>query len=87
MKTKGIVTGIVSNLVTVKVDGIPHVCETGAVLGDLLSRNGSLSMPCGGHGRCGKCRVRVVGEVYSNTGAMKPFRTMMRMAMRRLNQV
>ena len=49
--------------VTVTVDGIPHVCETGAVLGDLLSRNGSLSMPCGGHGRCGKCRVRVRGEV------------------------
>ncbi len=49
--------------VTVTVDGIPHVCETGAVLGDILSRDGSLAMPCGGHGRCGKCRVRASGEI------------------------
>lgn len=45
------------------LNGISHTCPVGTTLGDLLSLHGRGSMPCGGHGKCGKCRVTVTGEV------------------------
>jgi len=50
-------------IVTVTVDGVPMTCPAGTGLGELISPTGALAMPCGGRGRCGKCRVRVSGEV------------------------
>ena len=54
--------------VTVKVGDalIPtHIGDNlGALLSDRVSdAGGSFAMPCGGHGRCGKCRVKVTGGV------------------------
>lgn len=42
--------------------------ESGALLSDLLLSGGSpLEMPCGGKGRCGKCRVRAEGALSKAT--------------------
>ena len=49
--------------VTVTLNGVAHDCPVGATLGDLLQGRGHGNMPCGGHGKCGKCRVTVTGEV------------------------
>ena len=54
--------------VTVSVGGKSVPACVGENLGVLLSESGALSgdsfaMPCGGHGRCGKCRVKVTGGV------------------------
>ncbi len=45
------------------VNGRKISCAAGIRLGDLLSSAGPFTAPCGGHGRCGKCRVKVTGEV------------------------
>ena len=54
--------------VAVKVGGDVIPACVGDNLGALLSENGlgsgdSFAMPCGGHGRCGKCRVKAAGGV------------------------
>ena len=49
--------------VIVTLNGTPHACPAGTTLGSLLSSHGDGNMPCGGHGKCGKCRVTVSGEV------------------------
>ena len=48
---------------TVILNGVPRVCEVGSCLGDLISLHTQEQMPCGGHGKCGKCRVTVTGEI------------------------
>ncbi len=51
--------------VTVYENGNKHVieCESGEKLSVLLMKNGiQAEHPCGGNGRCGKCRVTVDGE-------------------------
>ena len=55
------------NTVTVTLNGTPLTCPAGTVLGDLMQAGGHGHMPCGGHGKCGKCRVTVTGEVSSPT--------------------
>ena len=46
--------------------------ESGALLSDLLLSGGSpLEMPCGGKGRCGKCRVRAEGALSKATDVYK----------------
>ena len=54
---------------TVRVvwNGNPLTCPAGTVLGDLMQAGGHGHMPCGGHGKCGKCRVTVTGEVSDPT--------------------
>lgn len=52
----------------VRINGIAFEAGQGTLLGDLVTgeRSGSgsvLSMPCGGHGRCGKCRVVAKGAL------------------------
>lgn len=41
------------------IDGVKVLCEVGKTVGECLSGD----MPCGGHGRCGKCKVRALGEL------------------------
>ena len=53
--------------VVVTLNGTPLTCPVGMVLGDLLQAGGHGHMPCGGHGKCGKCRVTVTGEVSPPT--------------------
>ena len=47
----------------VTVNGVSFSEKKGECLGDILLRQGGISMPCAGNGRCGKCRVRIQGEV------------------------
>ena len=54
-------------MVTVLLNGTPLTCPAGTVLGDLMQAGGHGHMPCGGHGKCGKCRVTVTGEVSDPT--------------------
>ena len=49
--------------VVVTLNGTALTCPVGTSLGDLLSHHGKGTMPCGGHGKCGKCLVTVKGEV------------------------
>ncbi len=54
--------------VTATVDGVPYSCETGTVLEAFLAGCGAgVPTPCGGHGKCGKCRVTVSGAVSPPT--------------------
>ena len=55
------------NTVTVTLNGTHLTCPAGTVLGDLMQAGGHGHMPCGGHGKCGKCRVTVTGEVSDPT--------------------
>mgnify|MGYP006070305651 FL=1 len=45
----------------IEIDGESVRAAAGTPLGQLLERRGGLSMPCGGMGRCGKCRVLLSG--------------------------
>ena len=53
--------------ITVILNGVAVPCQSGASLGDLLPAVGVGHMPCGGHGKCGKCRVTVQGKVSEPT--------------------
>ena len=46
----------------IEIDGESVRAAAGTPLGQLLERRGGLSMPCGGMGRCGKCRVLLSGQ-------------------------
>ena len=52
---------------TVTLNGKPLSCPVGTCLGDLLSHHGQGTMPCGGHGKCGKCLATVTGDVSAPT--------------------
>nr|WP_296487411.1 ASKHA domain-containing protein [uncultured Acetatifactor sp.] len=47
----------------VTVNEITYKVVRGAGLGKLLADAAVMNMPCGGHGRCGKCKVTVRGAV------------------------
>ncbi len=47
------------NQVTVTVNGIPTTTEEGTWLSEITEGE----LPCGGHGKCGKCRVTVRGAI------------------------
>ena len=53
----------INQTATVILNGKPRPCPVGTNLGDLMQSLGHGHMPCGGHGKCGKCRVTVTGEV------------------------
>ena len=57
--------------VVVTLNGTDHTCEVGTSLGTLLSHHGQGTMPCGGHGKCGKCLITVKGEVSEPTADEK----------------
>ena len=41
------------------IDDKRIVCRVGQTLGECLS----LDIPCGGHGKCGKCKIRAFGSI------------------------
>lgn len=52
------------SLATVEINGRAVTAERGTLLSALLTdTDHGLSLPCGGHGRCGKCRVTASGSV------------------------
>lgn len=55
----------------VMVNGATYTVEAGTRLGDILAREQRLGMPCGGHGRCGKCRVQTQGSLGPLSDAEK----------------
>ena len=50
-------------MVQIFINGKKYIVQKGACLGDVLSEHGQMAMPCGKHGKCGKCRVMAEGEV------------------------
>ena len=44
--------------ITVTVNGRKMIAERGSILSEIIN----MEKPCGGHGRCGKCKVLVNGE-------------------------
>ncbi len=53
--------------VIVTLNGVAYECPVGTSLGALMQQGGHGHMPCGGHGKCGKCLVTVTGEVSPPT--------------------
>nr|MBQ4320240.1 2Fe-2S iron-sulfur cluster binding domain-containing protein [Clostridia bacterium] len=49
--------GCADKLARITVDGVVKTAAVGTVLAKVLE----MDMPCGGHGRCGKCKVRASG--------------------------
>ena len=54
-------------IITLKVDGSEKQCKYGTRLSEVIS----LELLCGGHGRCGKCKVRAKGELSELTAEEK----------------
>lgn len=52
---------------SVLLNGKVHTCLMGTTLGDMMQSFGHGQMPCGGHGKCGKCRVILSGDVSAPT--------------------
>lgn len=50
-------------MTVVTINGIPHFAAQGTRLQEALTGEHGFSMPCGGHGRCGKCRVKAQGKL------------------------
>lgn len=48
---------------TILLNGKSYTCSVGSTLGDMMQSSGHGHMPCGGHGKCRKCRVIVSGEI------------------------
>ena len=57
----------INHTAVVMLNGKPISCPVGTCLGDLLSHHGQGTMPCGGHGKCGKCLATVTGAVSAPT--------------------
>ena len=53
--------------VVVTLNGVARTCSLGSSIGELMQGHGHGSLPCGGHGKCGKCRVTVTGQVSAPT--------------------
>ena len=57
--------------VPLTVNGVPREYPHGTLLSDILPDIALFSLPCGGRGHCGKCRVTASGELSSPTDAEK----------------
>ncbi len=53
--------------ILITVDGCAVTAPRGVLLSEAVRHQSHLSMPCGGKGTCGKCRVRVTGSVTPPT--------------------
>ena len=49
-------------MIKISVNGKVYEREKGFIIESLIKEEG-ISMPCGGHGKCGKCKVYVKGNV------------------------
>lgn len=47
----------------VTINGTPYTVPSGTPLGKLSAETGKMDMPCGGNGRCGKCKVTAHGKL------------------------
>lgn len=56
---------------TVTVNSAAYSVESGTRISDLPAFKAIATLPCGGHGRCGKCRVRAVGALSPPSDAEK----------------
>ena len=61
--------------VVLTVNGVPGEYPAGTLLSAVLPDFGLFSLPCGGRGRCGKCRVTASGELSPLTDAETRIRT------------
>ncbi len=50
-------------MIKISVNGKVYEREVNTSIETLLKETDGISMPCGGHGKCGKCKVLVKGEV------------------------
>lgn len=57
------------NKITVKINGAPVKTPANTLLSVII--NGE--KPCGGNGKCGKCKVKAIGKLSSLTNAEKEF--------------
>ena len=57
----------------VTINGVSRQVPEGTGLGKLLAEDDKIQMPCGGHGRCGKCKVKVQGETNPLTETERRF--------------
>ena len=62
-------------MATVTINGVSHLAESGALLSDVVAPHAGLETPCGGHGRCGKCRVFAKGALSEPTAEEKKLLT------------
>lgn len=65
-----------NNMIKILVEdqGKKYDCEAGSILIDTLREHGvRIDAPCGGSGRCGKCRVRVVNGELPMTAEDRAF--------------
>ena len=58
-------------MITVTLNGKKIQAEAHTVLARVITPHAHLDMPCGGKGRCGKCRVRAAGALSALTEAEK----------------
>ena len=54
-------------MITIILNGKKYEAEPGVCLGAFASENDNVPMVCGGHGKCGKCRGVVTGDVSGVT--------------------
>ncbi len=57
----------------VTMNDVSYTVPSGTRLGTLLAREGKIGMPCGGQGRCGKCKVTATGALNRLTESEKRF--------------
>lgn len=57
----------------VTINDVPYTVPSGTGLDTLLAREGKMGMPCGGQGRCGKCKVTARGALNRLTENEKRF--------------
>ena len=63
-------------MITVTIGNKKIGCEPGTELGEIVrGRGAGVGFVCGGHGKCGKCRIVVRGSVSAVTDAEKKFLT------------
>ena len=60
-------------MITVTLNGRPISAEKGTRISDLIGTESGIETPCGGKGRCGKCRVQASGILSPVSDAEEQF--------------
>lgn len=61
------------NMAVITINGVRHMVPDGTRLSELLTKEEGVVMPCGGHGRCGKCRINAQGKLNTPGPAERRF--------------
>lgn len=56
---------------TIKINGVLYNADKNCKISDFIKVHTKLKMPCGGHGKCGKCKVQAFGNINILTDAEK----------------